>query len=327
MTYAYDAYHLRFEMPFECPELAPAPDDGGAPDVRVVYGDVPDSIESDKAGVVYQANPEQFLLKLDGVANYLVDGSEMITIERAPDSDDASVRIFLLGSCLAAVLHHREMLALHASAIYTDEGAVLFMGASGNGKSTTLRAFLDRGYRMLSDDVVAIVLDDDGNPLALPGYPQTKLWADTAEKFEIDTEPLRQVRPNMKKFAVPTHEQFVAQAVPLRALYVLMSVNRDVFDIHQIENTAAFRSVLNQTYRRMFLPGLGMQATHFALATKVAATVPVKRIRRPNAGFTARKLADMIELDLAGRYEAPEEDEDATLAAFVAAQEAAAGAE
>ena len=180
---------------------------------------------------------------------------------------------------------------------------------------------------MLSDDVVAIVLDNDGNPLALPGYPQTKLWADTAEKFEIDTEPLRQVRPNMKKFAVPTHEQFVAEAVPLRALYVLMSVNRDVFDIREIENTAAFRSVLNQTYRRMFLPGLGMQAMHFALATKVAATVPVKRLRRPNAGFTARKLADMIELDLAGKYEAPEEDEDATLAAFVAAQEAVAGAE
>lgn len=327
MTYAYDAYYLRFEMPFECPELLPAPDDGRAPDVTVRYGEVPESIESDKTGVVYQANPEQFLLKLEGVANYLVDGSEFITIERASDADDASVRIFLLGSCLAAVLHHRKMLALHASAICTDEGAVLFMGASGNGKSTLLHAFLKRGYSMLSDDVVGIALDEKGTPLTLPGYPQTKLWADAAAKFEIDTKPLRQVRPNMKKFAVPTHEQFVAEAVPLRALYVLMSVNRDVFDIREIENAAAFRSVLNCTYRRMFLPGLGMQATHFALATKVAASVPVKRTRRPNAGFTAGKLADMIEFDLAGKYEPPEEDENATLAAFVAVQEAAAGAE
>ncbi|NKB87610.1 MAG: hypothetical protein GKS06_05265 [Acidobacteria bacterium] len=323
MKFYYDAYHLRFEMPFECPELAPAPDDARKPDVTVVYGEVPESIESDKAGVVYQANPEQFLLKLDGVANYLVDGSERITIERAPEADDGSVRIFLLGSCLAAVLHHREMLALHASAIQTDEGAVLFMGASGNGKSTTLKAFLNRGYQMLSDDVVGIVLDDEGAPQALPGYPQTKLWADAAEKFELDVEPLRQVRPNMKKFAVPTHEQFLAEAVPLRALYVLASVNRDVFDLRPIENAGAFRCVLNQTYRRMFLPGLGMQATHFALATKVAATVPVKMIRRPNAGFTVKHLADMIELDLAGKYEAPEEEEEATLAAFVEAHAAA----
>lgn len=313
----YDAYRLRFEMPFECPELARAPDDGREPDVRVAYGEVPEQIESDKSGVVYQANPEQFLLRLEGVASYLVDGGERITIERAEDADDASVRIFLLGSCLATVLHHREMLALHASAVHTDEGAVLFMGPSGNGKSTLLNAFLRRGYRMLSDDVVGIVLDDDGQPQALPGYPQTKLWADAAQQFDIDTKPLRRVRPKMKKFAVPTHEQFVAEAVPLRALYVLLQVNRDVFDIRPVENTAAFRSVLNCTYRRVFLPGLGMQATHFALATKVAAAVPVKQTRRPSAGFTADHLARMIELDLAGDYVAPEEDHEATLEAFL----------
>ena len=152
------------------------------------------------------------------------------------------------------------------------------------------------------------------------------MWADAARHFELDTKSLHQVRPSMQKFAVRTHEQFVTEAVPLRALYGLSSTNRDVLDVRSAENTAAFGLVLNSTYRRTFLRGLGMQAIHFALATKVASTVPVKRMRRPNAGFTVARVADIIELDLAGEYTEPEEGEETSVADFVAARAAAASA-
>ena len=64
MAFAYNAYGLRFEMPFECPELTPGNGSGRPADVTVRYGSVPESIEADKSGVIYQASPEQFLLRL-----------------------------------------------------------------------------------------------------------------------------------------------------------------------------------------------------------------------------------------------------------------------
>ena len=301
--YSYDAYGLRFEMPFECPELAPAVGER-APDVVVRYGEVPEKIESEQAGAVYEASSTQFLLRIDQVAHYLVDGASSITIAPHPGVDDLSVRVYLLGSCLAALLHHRGVLALHASAILTDKGAVLFMGASGRGKSTTLNEFLRRGYRMLSDDVVGIVLEQ-GQPVALPGYPQTKLWADAAGHFDIDTEPLDSVYQDIEKFAVPIENEsrgnssptFVGDPAPLAALYSLTVAKDDVLEIVPLERMHAFRAVLNCTYRRLFLQGLGMQPRHFELATQVAASVPIKRVRRPADGYRITELGDLLESD------------------------------
>ena len=76
-----------------------------------------------------------------------------LRLNTAEGSLGSDIRVFLLGSCLGALLHQRGVLALHASAIETDQGAVLFMGDSGMGKSTTLQAFIKRGYKMLADDI------------------------------------------------------------------------------------------------------------------------------------------------------------------------------
>ena len=60
----------------------------------------------------------------------------------APGRDlyESDVRVFLLGSCIGALLHQRGILVLHAGAIHTDKGAVLFTGPWGIGKSTLLAA-------------------------------------------------------------------------------------------------------------------------------------------------------------------------------------------
>lgn len=82
------------------------------------YGVVPAILATvKKTGVRFQAAPGQLLLTVDGVARCLVQDGKEIIVEGAPESDDDSLRLFLLGSTLGALLQQRGMLTLHSSAI------------------------------------------------------------------------------------------------------------------------------------------------------------------------------------------------------------------
>jgi len=72
--------------------------------------------------------------------------------------------------------HHKEeqdwMGVLHASAIGNDDGCVLFLGDSGNGKSTASAIAMAKGFSLLADDFVPI--DTNGRVLAFPAAISVK---------------------------------------------------------------------------------------------------------------------------------------------------------
>jgi aryl sulfotransferase len=139
---AYTAYGLIWRMPLACPELRPAPI-GAVADVNVTYGELPPpQVEAISAGPLRQVTTGEARFGLPGVARLLVRGGHEIIIERMAEADDEMVRLLLLGTGAALILHQRGLLPLHASAIVTQAGAVLFMGHSGVGKSTLLNEFL-----------------------------------------------------------------------------------------------------------------------------------------------------------------------------------------
>ena len=86
------------------------------------------------------------------------------------------VRVAAAPGCSPAVLEHRivatavPLLAsemgdavLHASAVVGGDGAVLFCGPSGRGKSTLARA---SGLPVLAEDGAVLVSDEPGEPAA-----------------------------------------------------------------------------------------------------------------------------------------------------------------
>jgi hypothetical protein len=73
--------------------------------VTIRFGAVPAHPQRvDDSGVLYQANADQFLLRLPKIAAYLVQNGDEIVIDRAPGATDDEVPLFLLGSCLGALL-------------------------------------------------------------------------------------------------------------------------------------------------------------------------------------------------------------------------------
>jgi len=292
----YLAFGLTIESEIACPMLMEAPLAFNPVDVHIRYGVVPENLEKPTAkGVLYQARPNQFLLRLEKIAAFLISNGSEVQIQRAPEATDDEVLLFLFGSAFGALLHQRGLLVLHASAIDTEHGAVLFVGQSGNGKSTLAAALHKRGYRILADDVCALALDSAGQPVVLPGFPQLKLWADTAKKLEQETGSLRRVRPQLEKFALPVEDGFVNEPRTLFAVYHLTAHNTREFKMEAVEDAKKFGAILFNTYRGRFLDGLEMRAEHFKLATAAGKTARVMRVTRPSAPFLLEELADLVD--------------------------------
>ena len=298
--YCYKAYQLNIHAEFPIPEFSRGDETANA-DVIIRLGSVPDALENVTGkGVLYQATADRFLFKMDEVGSYLTQNGNEIIVAPASSSLESDVRVFLLGSCLGALLHQRGLLVLHAGAIHTEKGAVLFTGPSGSGKSTILGEMMRRGYKMMVDDVCAVNLDGAGHPQVLPGYPRTRLWRDAAQKLEQDIGGMERTRPTMEKYERQASEQYWDQPARLHRIYLLTASNKDELKLDQVPRIRTFNIVTHNTYRKQFLDGLEMRASHFNLAAAAARQTAVVHVTRPSHPFRLTELADLIEQDLAG---------------------------
>jgi len=291
----YRAYGLNIQSALELPLLLPGK---GKPDVIIDYGTVPDNLPDAKGkGVCFQATKGKVLLSVPNIAKYLILNGDTIIIERQPETDDDSVRLFLLGSAMGALLHQRGLLVLHANAIVVDSGAVLFMGESGVGKSTTAAAFNQKGYPIAADDICAIDVNAE-QPMLYPGFPQVKLWADACEKLGQDSAGLQRIRPQLEKYGLPLGEQFWSEPLPVKRLYILNTINTKEFFLEVLSGAEKFMALGNQTYRLNFMQSMGLDGSHLRQCTKVAARVPLLCVTRPSGWFLLTELVELISQDL-----------------------------
>ena len=297
------SYGLLFHSTIPIPEMnAVDPNILGPsdrPDVTIGVGSIPEHLNAPiRAGVLHEANAEQFLLRVENVGRFLVSRGTEILIEPLPGVSAHEVRVFLLGSVLGGLLHQRGFLVLHASGIGTRQGAVLFAGDSGAGKSTLLGEFLRRGHRMMVDDVAAIKVDVGAHPVVVPSYPRTRLWGETARRLSIDTTGLSRTRPEMDKYERQLPDQFWDQEAPIAAIYHLAGSDGDELSLTTLGPMEAFHTVLNNTYRQVLLDGLARRQEHFDLASGTARSARVIRVIRPAHTFQLVELADRILADL-----------------------------
>jgi len=204
----YRAFGLSVSSEIPLPELMVM---DVKPDINIVFGDIPENLDNPAfSSVHFQVSPNKFLLKVDGVARYLIVNGDKITIDPTEGGSNDEIRLYLLGSAFGALIHQREMLPIHGSAVIFEDKAVIFSGKSGAGKSTLAAGFVKKGYKLLADDVCVVTLDEGSNPIVHPGYPQMKLWTDSLEKLGHRTKPLRTVRSGLKKYACPWVLNFTA---------------------------------------------------------------------------------------------------------------------
>lgn len=292
----YSTYGLTFDSDIALPELRPAPDAEGAPDVRIVLGPVaPGGLdEGTRLGPFMWASDRAFWLQVPGVARFLVEDGRRITLEPAPGIDEDSVRVFLLGSAMGALMFQRGLLVMHGNAVRIGERCLLCVGQSGAGKSTLAASFMRRGYDVLADDVVPV----DAEGRAVPGFPRIKLWQDAATQLGFDTAPLRRIRPGMEKFNLPIAERHSDRPLPIRWVYLLNRDSEDGIHMEPVRGMKRFPVMRRNTYRVRYLDGMALRAEHLKLCARLSSQIHLSQLHWDRKGADPDAMIDAILRDI-----------------------------
>lgn len=294
----YYAFNLNIKSEIELPELIQFQSLPHTADITIQWSPIQQTGLEDSLVIspYYQAKQDAFWLNVMDVGRFLVTDGQLISIDPEPDADLASIRLFLLGSCMGALLMQRDLFLLHGNAIRFNNYCISFVGDSGAGKSTLSGAFFQRGYSILADDVCAI----NKNLSVIPSFPQIKLWQDAAEKLNIDTSNLKKIRPNFNKFALPLNYQFHPDPLPIRVIYCLNP--GDTFKKHTVIGIHKLKRIHQHTYRRHYLKGLLKEPAYYLKSMEIAKHVEVIDLTRPVEGFQLEELLDFVEQDLGQRF-------------------------
>ena len=243
-------------------------------DAYIRYGKVPSQLK--QAKIVYpniQMNETQFLYDLGKSGRFLVQNGQEIIVEATEEINGIQLGLFLLESVvLGALLQQRGYLLLHACAITDGNSAIVFLGKSGSGKSTTAAAFLERGYKLLTDDICAIKFDENSMAYVYPSFPQQRLQLDTLRYLHKRTDYKQY--PQTEKYLVPVDSVFHTKAVSLEEIYILETSEQPqltITGLSKLERIPYFYQHLafpqfvtykNEEYLRQFASLAGKISTH-----------------------------------------------------------------
>ena len=159
----------------------PKADRDGNSDVHITFGEIPENIECERKISSYCISQDAFVLHLKNADIFAGFDREIIIESRGDEAFNKDDTVpFLLSSCIGALLHQRNTLALHAASVMTKNGAVVFMGTASSGKSTLASVLERKGYGVLSDDICPVDMIDGNavmvsvrrNPSDMEGYCQ-----------------------------------------------------------------------------------------------------------------------------------------------------------
>ncbi len=272
-----------------------------APDgiARIVDGaDVP--LELDCAryrSPLIDASAHEALMRVPGVARYLLDSVEPALIAAESSAGEADLACFLHGPVRALDLLLRGLFTLRATAVRVGDAAVLICGQAAVGKSTLGAALALRGHAVLGENVVPVTADANGVSV-WPSGGGVELWPPSAAQLRVGDHPSRPVRPVLAKRRYELGSAGSGTDRLALGLLVVLSLDRrlDTLAIRQVGvGRTAVQAVTAWQWHRRMIDALGLELANFDWLTNVAGAAPLIRLARPADGFTAGALAQAVE--------------------------------
>lgn len=253
----YQVYGLTVQSELELPELSSITQCNCEATVR--FGDVPEFLSdeiNDFDWISYSSR--RCLIRIENIGRFLVENGKTITIDRRLDRfrkrgtgvHAADVRAFLLGSAFGALLHQRDFLPLHVSAVESPGGTWAFTGDSGAGKST-IAGWMHRRYNwpMISDDV-SVIRPEFEEALLFPGPRKLKLWEDAVKHLGCKEEKLVRDLSNTPKFQLYLSDRTQYQPKAMQALVALERCSESERPrLEKLKGAEALRVIMEAVYR------------------------------------------------------------------------------
>jgi hypothetical protein len=290
----YKAFGLAIQSEMLLPELPNIHVKESTVNVNVEFSDLTKLWEDIGVPGKFVVQDQSVLFKIENTAIFCIHKGERVIVSPIIGADEDKIRLYILGSCMGIILMQRNTLPLHGSAIAIGDKVYAFIGDSGAGKSTLASAFLKKGYKILSDDVIAVSLSENNEPIVYPAYPQQKLWENSLNKFGMDSNDYLPLFERETKFSVPVASHFHHEPLPLAGIFELKKTGEADIDIAPVNRLERLQILYQHTYRNFLIPRLGLMDWHFHTITKFANQIAVFRLGRPETKFTAHQLTSLI---------------------------------
>ena len=232
------------------------------------------------------------MLEFDDGRSFTFDpGARTVT---CPEPIDAAVRHQLLDQVLPRVLEHLGHLMIHASAVRTPHGVVMFVADTGAGKSTLVASFETAGMELLSDDCMQVILDSDATVRCIPTYRSLRLWSDSADAI-MASEPYEPMSPGSDKRRLGLARTAPADPTVVTAICVLATDDHDRHEIalSPVTPARAVSLLLAQCFRLDPTDAASTKRT-FERCADVVERVPVVELAYPRDYARLPEVRDAV---------------------------------
>ncbi len=283
----YKAFGLIIESVLPIPQIPVA--SGATADVRIVPAKLrgvvdPEAPTTAEGGAIIPTLTDTI---------FRVTNGNLIEADIADGDSDSYVSVYLMGSCMGAILVQRGFMLLHGSCVTDGRRSILITGDSGAGKSTTAAEFLKNGWKLLTDDVTC-VFDRDGVAMVQSSYPSQKLWQDALDRYEKGGDDIHSLYFNedREKFGVNVADSFFDGVCPLSMIVRLVPADHPCF-VGPIEGMAKVDQLMRNTYR-LYLIEKRHQQRHFQRCVTLSTKVPMALAIRENGKQCADTMYELI---------------------------------
>jgi hypothetical protein len=218
----YSAYDLKIGSEFELDELMPQ--DSADCDVFIKQGTIQFDISQSELlfeEVHYIKQKESFLLSVFGIADYEIRHGKEIIIDIKHNSPLNEFKVFLYGTCFSVLLLQRKTICLHGAGIVHQNKVNLFIGYSGQGKSTISTYFIKHGFSFLGDDTLPMRFDTNQKVEVGTSMGTVKLWEDNLADLGIEKDNDKKIREDVQKFRYTFNHQLAQGFFPIHRIFVL----------------------------------------------------------------------------------------------------------
>jgi hypothetical protein len=204
---------------------------------------------SKEAWAYFARTGDGYILRFPSCGDFFLSADTAhIQCRPLPRIPEVTLRHLLLDNVIPLVLSRRESIVLHASAVLTTQGVIVFAGKSGQGKSTLAASLARKGYALVSDDCL-VLRAEHGSWTALPSYPGVRLWPSTAEGLLWGDKHTSDVAHYTVKRRISDTDllPFANSPAPIRELFFLTDESSTVF-IQRLSARRAFISLIESAH-------------------------------------------------------------------------------
>lgn len=290
----YRLYGLHIITDFNFLQLVKESPDISNPDntIMIFEGHFPEEYKSSELS--YQFIDENNAFFINSYCYMFFENGNKITYEKRDGIHDDLLNSYFLGFGISILGFQRGLLSLHCACLADEDGAIIISGSSGSGKSTITTALLDKGLRLVADDMVLVDVLSEDKAYAYPAFPYTKLCRDAAINHGYNLDELIYIDEDKDKFLVPYRGTFSTEKVPVKAIIMLTLTNKDELFKEEIPGLRKMYACMDT----LFIPDIIKQNKYGAqignMCVKLASKVPIYHVSRPIFKDTTNEMLNTV---------------------------------